>query len=224
MAGAQGSIVPNCRAGRAGPSAAAGASGRWTRREVCTLPVSAAILRDVTGPRLLVTGPPGVGKTTVMVRLARALSGLKLSGFLTEEMRERGERLGFRAMPLAAGEPRTIAHASFPAPRVGRYGVDVAAIDAISDLALAGSPEVDLHLIDEVGRMECLSPRFVVRLRELLAAGAPLIATVAARGSGLIEEVKRRPDVEIFEVTRADRDGLPARLAARVTNAGRSPA
>lgn len=167
-------------------------------------------------PRLLVTGPPGVGKTTVMARLARALSGFRLAGFLTEEIRERGERLGFRAVLLAGGEPRNIAHVSFPAPQVGRYGVDVAAIDAIADVTLVGAPEVDLHLIDEVGRMECLSPRFVLRFRELLDAGTPLIATVAARGPGFIEEVKRRPDVEMFQVTRADRDQLPARLAERV--------
>jgi nucleoside-triphosphatase len=76
-----------------------------------------------------------------------------------------------------------MAHVDLPGPpRVGRYGVDVAAIDAVVDEVLAPRAGVDLHLVDEIGKMECLSPRFVRAMRALLDSGAPVVATIALRG------------------------------------------
>jgi nucleoside-triphosphatase len=68
--------------------------------------------------------------------------------------------------------------------------------------------------VDEIGKMECLSPTFVEAVRGLLIAGRPLVATVGERGGGFIAEVKRRPDVELWELTRANRDAMPARVLA----------
>ncbi|MFZ1060598.1 MAG: nucleoside-triphosphatase, partial [Candidatus Rokuibacteriota bacterium] len=48
------------------------------------------------GHVLLITGNPGSGKTTVIRRVAAALSGRRLGGFYTEEIRVGGERRGFR--------------------------------------------------------------------------------------------------------------------------------
>ena len=73
---------------------------------------------------LLVTGAPGVGKTTLVRRVAARLEGLRVAGFTTEEIRERGRRLGFRIVPFE-GRERIMAHVDFPGPaRVGRYGVE----------------------------------------------------------------------------------------------------
>lgn len=41
---------------------------------------------------LLLTGRPGAGKTTVLRAAAQQLTGLRLAGFYTEEIRVRGER------------------------------------------------------------------------------------------------------------------------------------
>jgi nucleoside-triphosphatase len=95
---------------------------------------------------------------------------------------------------------------------VSRYGVDVAALDEIVDGALAVSPEADVYLIDEIGKMECFSARFVAATRRLLDGGRLVVATVALRGGGFIEEVKRRPDVELRNITRSNRDGMPAQI------------
>ncbi len=51
---------------------------------------------------LLLTGPPGVGKTTVLRRAADELSDLEIRGFVTEEIREAGQRVGFRIETLTA--------------------------------------------------------------------------------------------------------------------------
>jgi len=160
---------------------------------------------------LLVTGVPGVGKTTLLLRVASSLAAtgaIRCSGFTTEEIRAGGRREGFRIVPLS-GPGRVMAHVDFRVPnRVGRYGVDVAAVDAVAAATLAPDLDVSLYLIDEIGKMECLSERFVRAARALFDARRRVVATVAHRGPGFIAEVKRRPDVEIREVTVQNRDSL----------------
>jgi nucleoside-triphosphatase len=161
---------------------------------------------------LLLTGAPGAGKTTAIRRLAERLAGARLRGFTTKEIRVSGERVGFR-LETFDGRSATLSHVDLcSADRIGKYGVDLQALDAIVDSALVPVPTADaIHLVDEIGRMECLSPRFVAAMTALLDSGSPLVATVAARGGGFIERVKRRRDVEVWPVTRATRDDLPER-------------
>jgi len=161
---------------------------------------------------LLLTGVPGVGKTTLVRAVAAALSGRRLRGFTTDEIRQRGERAGFRMVPFGE-QSRIMAHVSFRGPaRVGRYGVDVAAIDAVCDTELALDPDAELYLVDEIGKMECFSTRFVAAVRRLFLSDRPVVATVARRGGGLIEEIKRRRDVVLWEVSVANRDALVSRV------------
>ena len=101
---------------------------------------------------------------------------------------------------------------TFRTSRVSKYGVDVAAIDRAADRALA--PGAELYLVDEIGKMECLSSVFVERMRRVLDGGVPLIATVAQRGAGFIAEVKARRDCELWTLARANRDSMPEEILA----------
>lgn len=160
-------------------------------------------------PLVLLTGPPGVGKTTALRRVCDALRIEPLRGFYTEEVRAGGVRQGFRLVTFD-GAARTIADVGRPgAPRVGKYGVDVAAIDAVARRVLVPDPAVALFVIDEIGKMECLARGFVDAVHGLLARSRPLLATVALRGEGLIEEVKRDPRARLVHLTRENRDRLP---------------
>ncbi len=115
---------------------------------------------------LLLAGVPGVGKTTVIRKVAASLRDRRLGGFYTEEIRVRGERRGFRAVTFD-GEARDMARVELRgARRVGKYGVDVAAVDAVAAAAL--TPGAGLYLVDEIGKMECLSVTFVAAMRALL--------------------------------------------------------
>lgn len=161
---------------------------------------------------LLITGPPGIGKTTVIRAVASGLAGARLGGFFTQEMRSRGVRRGFELVTFD-GQRAVMAHVDRRGgPRVGKYGVDAGVLEITARTSLAVSPGIDVYLVDEIGKMECLAPAFVEAMRALLDARVPLVATVGQRGGGFIAAVKRRPDVTLWEVTRANRDAMPARV------------
>ena len=165
-----------------------------------------------TADALLLTGAPGVGKTTAIKKVARRLEDRVVGGFFTEEIRQGGSRKGFRLVPFE-GEPRILAHVDIDsAARVSKYGVDVDMLDEIASSLLRPDPAVDLYIIDEIGKMECFSDCFVEQVGALLEGGTPVLATVAKRGGGFISAVKAWPGVEVLEVTRAGRDAIPGRV------------
>jgi nucleoside-triphosphatase len=162
---------------------------------------------------LLLTGPPGCGKTTVIRRAVEGISDSRLAGFYTQEIREHGRRVGFQAIGLSGGSA-VLAHVRFRGTkRVGRYVVELGGFESLVREEL-GKPagEVDLRVIDEIGKMECFSRVFVEHATAALDDPVPLLAVIAFKGGGFIAQVKSRPDVEIRSVTAANRDELPERL------------
>ena len=154
----------------------------------------------------LLTGPPGCGKTTLVRRIIDELGDLPMAGFYTEEIREGGERTGFALVGLD-GRRGVLSLVGFRGPhRVGRYGVDVAGFESFLQGIRSGDPDIRLVVIDEIGKMECLSVRFRELVRGCLESPVPFLATVALRGTPPIEGIKKRPDVKVITMTREDRE------------------
>jgi nucleoside-triphosphatase len=171
--------------------------------------------------KIVLTGLPGSGKTTVVRRTADLLRkrAVKPWGFMTEEVSEDRSRTGFRVSTFD-GVRIPFAHVLLQrGPRVGPYRVDVAAFEGtVLPILRAPQPHKgrrprSLGVIDEVGRMECLSAAFCRRVEELLEANENLLITVAARGVGTIEKVRRFAGDHLIEVTPDNRDLLPRVLA-----------
>jgi nucleoside-triphosphatase len=173
--------------------------------------------------RLLIQGRPGVGKTTVARRLVQLLgdTGIPVAGFTTEEIREGGRRVGF-VVESVSGQRGVLAHVVLPGPpRVGRYGVDLPAFECVALPSLAAPPK-GVVVIDELGKMELASAPFRDAVSVLLDRGASIVATVHVFPHPFTDALKRHGDVEMWEVTRANRDALPVALAALI-RAGLAP-
>ncbi|MFH0962624.1 MAG: nucleoside-triphosphatase [Planctomycetota bacterium] len=159
-----------------------------------------------------VTGAPGVGKTTAVRRAAMLLSSILPVGFYTEEVRdEDGERIGFDIVTLDGKRGILARKGPTALPRVGKYVVDVEAFEELALPVLRLKSR--LYLVDEIGRMECFSPAFVERVREILFSPAHLLATVGLRGEGFLAEVRRRKDIIFLTATAENREALPRQLA-----------
>jgi phenylpyruvate tautomerase PptA (4-oxalocrotonate tautomerase family) len=106
---------------------------RARRRALPTLRPRASLLvarrgsarRTLTGtpvtapPRVLLTGPPGSGKTTVIRRVIDLLPGVPMAGFYTEEIRASTRRTGLRSRS-SSRRPRSVSSCS---TRSGRWNV-----------------------------------------------------------------------------------------------------
>lgn len=170
----------------------------------------------------LVTGAPGIGKTSLVDTLCKQLAPFNPEGFYTEEIREGGVRKGFALVSLD-GKRSVLSHVNVKsARRVGKYGVDVKSFETfLGSLHLNGTAG-SLIVVDEIGKMECFSTVFVSLARELLDGPGVVVATVALKGPEFISEVKRRGDVVIYEVTERNRETFAERLATDIRAALRS--
>lgn len=157
--------------------------------------------------RILLTGPPGCGKTTAVMKIVRQLDKSRMAGFHTEEIREGARRTGFRWARLD-GPSGTLAHFDIRGPhRVGRYGVDIAAFNhEVVPILDPATTEAKLFVIDEIGKMECLSETFVQAVRRLFASDRAVLATAAQKGGGFIREVKSYRTVKLLHLTVENRD------------------
>ena len=161
---------------------------------------------------LLLTGSPGIGKTTIIKKIIAEL-GDRAGGFYTEEILGPGGRKGFRVLTLD-GRGVTMAHIDIRSKsKVGRYGVDVSAFERVGVAALRGAIERSaVVVIDEIGKMELFSSQFQSAVIKAISCGKPVVATAMLAAHPWVDALKTMPGVQTLEVTRANRDALPARV------------
>ncbi|MCG8650535.1 MAG: nucleoside-triphosphatase [Pirellulales bacterium] len=157
---------------------------------------------------ILISGLPGIGKTTLIKNLVREMPLARPKGFYTEEIRYEGERKGFQAVSLS-GEKMILAHELLQSGyNVGKYKVDVKGFDKFLD-GIDFYSELDRPvIIDEIGKMECLSNKFVKLVLELLDSPAPFVATIAHTDGGIKGRIKKREDVTLYKMNLDNRDAL----------------
>ncbi|XP_006531346.2 cancer-related nucleoside-triphosphatase homolog isoform X1 [Mus musculus] len=147
---------------------------------------------------VFLTGPPGVGKTTLIQKAIEVLqsSGLPVDGFYTQEVRQEGKRIGFDVVTLSGAQ---------------------------GPLSRAGSscgPKHRVCIIDEIGKMELFSQPFIQAVRQMLSTpGIIVVGTIPVpkgKPLALVEEIRKRRDVKVFNVTRDNRNSLLPDIVAVV--------
>jgi len=166
------------------------------------------------GRTLLLTGRPGIGKTTVIKAVAEML-GERAGGFYTEEIRGPGGRKGFRLVTLD-GQETVMAHVDLRGrgrPRVSRYGVDVEAIERVGVTALRRAMrEGRVVVVDEIGKMELFCGPFKEVVLQAVGGPYTVVATAMAKTNPWVDALKALPNVVVWEVTVRNRDRLAGRI------------
>jgi nucleoside-triphosphatase len=167
-------------------------------------------------PKILLTGRPGVGKTTVVKKVAEGIRD-RAGGFYTEEIREKGKRKGFLIRTLR-GECGILAHVNHHGPfRVGRYGVDVDRFEEIVASCLESAVEKDeVIIIDEIGKMELFSHRFRQLVEKMLASDKMVLAVIHQRNDSFTRRIRLLPNIREWTVTEKNRDDLPSHILKRM--------
>jgi nucleoside-triphosphatase len=162
---------------------------------------------------ILVTGPSGIGKTSVMRRVVKDLVDRKynVGGVVCHEVREGGLRVGFEIMDLATETRGWLAHVKQPTgPVIGKYRVNLIDLEVVGAGSILDALQYsDILAIDEIGPMELLSPVFQNALLKAVESSKPMLGTLHYRISNpLVERIKQREDVEIIRITREIRGTL----------------
>ncbi len=157
---------------------------------------------------ILITGLPGIGKTTLIKQLWYKLEKYKPAGFYTEEIKHNGERKGFQLVSLK-GDRSILAHVFIDSPyHIGKYKVDVNSFDSFLDTLDLNKSKVHPIIIDEIGKMECLSTKFVKMIVDVLDSKNVVIATIAHTDGGIKGKIKERKDVMLYKMNLENRDTL----------------
>lgn len=132
--------------------------------------------------RILITGLPGSGKSTVLLKVVEKFKavGLRVGGFVTPDVRVSGRRIAFKVVDLYSKKEAILANLRLEiGPSVGPYRVDIPAFEGIALPALNyAKKECDLICIDEIGRMELFSRNFSRGIEELFSLEKPILAVV----------------------------------------------
>jgi nucleoside-triphosphatase len=156
--------------------------------------------------KIFLTGLPGSGKTTAIQSVIARLNR-KANGFITQELRDAGKRKGFKIITLE-GEEEILAHVDRGGvPRIGKYGVNLEAIDTLGVKSLRRALEAGtLAVVDEIGPMEILSEKFCQVVLELLQGDVEVLGTIVKRSRPFTDKIKSFPNVTVLEIHPGNRD------------------
>ena len=164
-----------------------------------------------------ITGLPGSGKTYALLRVIEMLKEEELSigGMIDEPVGDGRHKTGFTVRDLATGETAVFASTDIESKiMVGKIGVDLSKLEAVGVKAIRDACEkCDIIIIDEVGKMEVESQLFIDAVNEALDADKPMIITLHKKSRNpLLQDIRRRDDVRILEVTPTNRNILPYKI------------
>lgn len=178
----------------------------------------------VVNIKIGITGLPGAGKTHALIRIIEMLReedpDVSVGGMIDEPVMEGKHRVGFTVRNIVTGETEVFAHTDYESKiMVGKIGMDVSRFDSVAVDAIKTAMEsCDIIVIDEIGKLEVESEAFVEAVRAALEAEKPMILTLHKKSRNpLLQDVRRRDDVRILEITPTNRNILPFKIVSLMT-------
>jgi nucleoside-triphosphatase len=169
------------------------------------------------GVKIGITGLPESGKTFTLLKVIEMLGdeNTTIGGMITRPIVKKGEKVGFEIVNWITKEKAVLAKldtdASAPEEQ---FDVDIKVLEEFGVNAInQASEEADIIIIDEVGRLEVESEVFVKSVKDALETDKPLILTLHKKSRNpLLQDIRRRDDVRILEVTPINRNLLPYKI------------
>ena len=157
---------------------------------------------------ILLTGRPGIGKSTVIRRIALELGKERAGGFWSSEIRKGGRRVGF-SLETTFGKIGTLAHVDLAeGPTMGKYKINLHDIDTIAVSSMTQARESGMIIIiDEIAAMELFSPSFAPEVFRCLDTGR-VLGTIQMKSRPILNSIRERNDVTLIEVTFSNREVL----------------
>ena len=163
------------------------------------------------------TGLPGVGKTTVIEKVLDIVGDRhRVVGFITEAVRDDGRITGFNIHNLKTGDISEMANENIESSvKIGRFGVNLSVLEDVCRSILEDLDDATLVVIDEVGKIESTNQFFVDTVKEVLDMEISMLMTLHKKSRNpLLQEIRRREDIRILEVTPINRSILPFKIVS----------
>lgn len=128
-----------------------------------------------------ITGLPKSGKTTLVRKVVEQLKArnLKVGGFVSPEDKHHGTRTGFYVENIETGTRRVLASVKGDGPKVSKYHVNVRSFEGVALTAMRNIEKYDVFVVDEIGRMEMRSSKFLRQLDNIFESKVPVIASIS---------------------------------------------
>lgn len=177
---------------------------------------------EVRKRNVLLVGPKEIGKTALIKKILERTE-LRAAGYYTREVKE-GLFRSCLEMVWLSGETRTLVSAKAKPGwiRLGKDYVNLEVVDAglVPMLREAlGSEQVELLVLDEVGRAECLSEQFRRHVVDCITSKKSVVATINAAESDddFLHALQARSDVSVLHVGYENREALLQRVLFMLT-------
>jgi nucleoside-triphosphatase len=167
---------------------------------------------------IVLTGRPGAGKTTAVMRAARELKerGAKIGGIVSRELTANNKRIGFEIIDLATSDSCVLASITGNGPRVGKYFVNLTGCRFAAERLKSAASNSDIIICDEIGPMELKSGEFIESVENLLDVDKKVVVVVHQKLKHIVIDQFRNKSSLLINLGLKNRDKVNEILLDRL--------
>lgn len=177
----------------------------------------------MVNPKVGLTGVPRSGKTETVKKLIESLKkeGYTIGGVIMENIVQKNQIVGIELVNVATGEKVKIIGPEFESKqKYEGMGINIEGIETVGVRAIEQALEsADIIVIDEIGKFDFESPKFKEIVKKALDSRKIMIITLHKKSRAvLLQDIRRRDDIRILEVTSLNRGLMPLKIMNYIKN------